>query len=140
LAIVGLVVGIMMVASLLPDVVDEAASTAYSDTFTVVTTSETETTQTLSHDHYYGDTRRLSATSDHGPDNPTIMAYDANTNEVTVAGLAVDQTRLLTISYYKEAHQQYTGFSGFLRLVPFLALIGLVVAALWGLFAHMKRE
>jgi len=140
LAIVGLVVGIMMVASLLPDVVDEAASTAYSDTFTVVTTSETETTQTLSHDHYYGDTRNLSATSNHGGDTPTITGYNSATKEVTVGGLATSQTRLLTINYLKEAHQQYTGFASFLRLVPFLALIGLVITALWGLFSHMKRE
>ena len=131
----------MMVASLLPDVVDEAASTAYSESFSVTTgAEETSTTEALTYDHYYGDTRNLSATSPDVDDNPTIMAYDEDTKEVTVAGLQASETRLLTIGYYKEAHQQYTGFSGFLRLIPFLAIIGLVITALWGLFSHFKRE
>ena len=101
LAIIGLVVGLMMAASLLPDVVDEAASTSYSEVYTVTTgAEETTTTETLTYDHYYGDTRNLSATSDDADDNPTIMAYDEDTKEVTVAGLQASETRLLTIGYY----------------------------------------
>jgi hypothetical protein len=139
LAIIGLVVGLMMAASILPGVVDEAASTAYADTFNTGVVGATHTV-TLSSDHYYGDTRNLSATSDNVNDTVVILAYRANTKEVDVSGLEAAGTRHLTINYYKEAHQQYTGFSSFLRLTPFLAVVGLVVAALWGLFSHYKRE
>lgn len=139
LAIVGLVIGIMLVANLLPDVVDEAASDAYSENFSVGSGSTT-TTETLSYDHYYGDLRNLGATSDNENDTPVVMAYDENTREVDVAGLDAGETRILTIDYYREANLQYTGFSAFLRLIPFLAIIGLVIAALWALFSNMKRD
>jgi hypothetical protein len=35
---------------------------------------------------------------------------------------------------------EFTGLSGFLELVPFLALIGLVIASLWGLFSHFSHR
>lgn len=139
LAIVGLVIGIMMVASLLPDVVDEAATDPYAENFAVGAGSAT-TTETLSYQHYYGDLRNLSATSDNTNDTPVVMDYDDTSYEVTVAGLDAGETRVLTINYVREANLQYTGFSAFLRLIPFLAIIGLVIAALWGLFSHMKHD
>jgi hypothetical protein len=139
LAIVGLVIGIMLVANLLPDVVDEAATDAYSENFSVGSGSTT-TTETLSYDHYYGDLRNLGVTSDNENDTPVVMAYDENTREVDVAGLDAGETRILTIDYYREANLQYTGFSAFLRLIPFLAIIGLVIAALWALFSNMRRD
>ena len=139
LAIVGLVIGIMLVASLLPDVVNEAASDPYAEIYEVGSGSAT-TTQTLSFDHYYGDLRELSAESDNENDAPVVTVYDADDRQVTVIGLDAGGERVLTINYVREANLQYTGFSAFLRLVPFLAIIGLVVAALWGLFSHMKRD
>ena len=139
MAIIALVIGLMMVSSILPDVVDEAASTAYSDTFSVGAVGATHTA-TLSYDHYYGDTRKLSITSDNANDAPVILDYDADTKGVDISGLAAAETRHLTINYYKEAHQQSTGFAAFLRIIPFLTLIGIVMAALWALFSHWKRE
>jgi len=139
LSIVGLVVGIMLVANLLPDVVDEAATDPYSEPFTVGAGSAT-TTETLSFQHYYGDLRRLSATSNNANDTPVVTVYNDVTNEVTVGGLDAGEARILTINYVREANLQYTGFSAFLRLIPFLAIIGLVIAALWGLFSHVKRD
>jgi len=139
LAIVGLVIGIMMAASLLPDVINEAASDPYSENFSVGS-GDTSTTETLSYQHYYGDLTQLTATSDNSNDTPAVMSYDDTTYEVVVSGLDTGESRILIINYVKEAHQQYTGFSAFLRMVPFLAIIGLVVSALWALFSHMKRE
>lgn len=136
LSIVGLVIGILMVGSLLPDVVNEAATDAYSENFNVGMVATT--TETLSYDHYYDDTRQLTVTSNNENDTPIIMTY--NDRDVEVAGLDAGETRILTINYYREAHLQYTGFSSFLRLIPFLAIVGLVFAALWGLFSHMKRD
>jgi hypothetical protein len=139
MSIVGLVIGIMLVANLLPDVVDEAATDAYSENFSVGSGSTT-TTATLSYDHYYGDTRNLTVSSNNVADTPVVMDYDEDNREVDVDGLDSGETRILTIDYYREANLQYTGFSAFLRLIPFLAIIGLVIASLWGLFSHMKRE
>lgn len=139
LAIIALVIGIMMAASLLPDVVNEAASDPYSENFNVGS-GATSTTETLSYQHYYGDLTQLTATSDDPNDTPVVMSYDDTTYEVVVSSLDAGESRILTINYVREAHQQYTGFSAFLRMVPFLVIIGLVVSALWALFSQMKRE
>jgi len=143
LSIVGLVIGIMLVANLLPDVIDEAATDPYSENFAVDTApGVTTATVTLSYGHYYGDNRHMTVSSDNTSDSPIILAagYNPDTNVVEVANLHPDDDRTLTINYVREAHLQYTGFSAFLRLIPFLAIIGLVIAALWGLFSHMKRD
>lgn len=139
LAIVGLVVGLMLVATLLPDVVNEAASDPYSENFNVSTgAGVTNTTETLSYEHYYGDLTELSTTSDNGNDTPVVMSYDEDSYDVFVTGLEASASRILAISYVREANQQYTGFSAFLRMIPFICTIGLVVAALWALFSTVR--
>ena len=141
LAIVGLVVGLMLVATLLPDVVDEAASDPYSENYNVSTgVGVTNTTEELSYEHYYGDLTSLSATSDNGNDTPVVMSYDENTYDVVVDGLEASASRVLTVSYVREANQQYAGFSAFLRMIPFICIIGLVVAALWALFSSIRSR
>ena len=141
LAIVGLVVGLMLVATLLPDVVDEAASDPYSENYNVSTgAGVTNTTEELSYEHYYADLTGLSATSDNGNDTPVVMSYDENTYDVVVDGLEASASRVLTVSYVREANQQYTGFSAFLRMIPFICIIGLVVAALWALFSNIRSR
>ena len=139
LAIVGLVIGIILITTLLPDVITESTTDDYSENFNVSTgVGETDTTETLAYDHYYGDLTDLAATSDNENDTPVVMSYDVDEQSVTVDGLEVSASRILTIDYVREAHEQFTGFSGFVRLIPFIGIIGLVVAALWGLFSHIR--
>jgi hypothetical protein len=142
MSIVGLVIGIMLVANLLPDVVDEAATDAFEQSFTGVTTGVgvTQATVTLGYDHYYGDERNITISSTNTNDTPVVVSYTEATRALVVGDLEASSSRTLTVDYYREANLQYTGFSAFLRLIPFLAIIGLVIAALWGLFGHMKRE
>ena len=139
LAIVGLVVGLMLVATLLPDVVNEAASDPYSENYNVSTgAGVTNTTETLSYEHYYGDLTELSTTSDNGNDTPVVMSYDENAYDVFVTGLEASASRILTIGYVREANLQYTGFSAFLRMLPFICILGLVISALWALFTTVR--
>ena len=139
LAIVGLVVGLMLVATLLPDVVNEAASDPYSENYNVSTgAGVTNTTETLSYEHYYGDLTELSTTSDNGNDTPVVMSYDENAYDVFVTGLEASASRILTIGYVREANLQYTGFSAFLRMIPFICILGLVISALWALFTTVR--
>ncbi len=141
LAIVGLVVGLMLVATLLPDVVDEAASDPYSENYNVSTgAGVTNTTEELSYEHYYSDLTELSASSDNENDTPVVMSYNENTYDVVVDGLEASASRVLTVSYVREANQQYTGFSAFLRMIPFICIIGLVVTALWALFSSIRSR
>jgi hypothetical protein len=141
LSIVGLVVGLILIATVLPDVVDDTVSDAYYENFSVATgVGETSTTETLTYDHYYGDLTDLSASSDNEDDTPVVMDYDEDTKEVEVAGLHASDSRILTIDYVREANQQFTGFSGFVRLLPMLCIVGLVVACLWGLFSSWKSR
>lgn len=141
LSIVGLVVGLMLVANVLPDVVNDVAADDYSEPFTVATgAGETSTNETLSYAHYYEDLTDLSASSDNESDTPVVMAYDEDDYIVTVSGLAASDSRILTISYVREAQQQFTGFSSFVRLLPFIAVIGLLVACIWGIFSAWKSR
>ena len=141
LAIVGLVVGLLLIATLLPDVVNDVATDSYSENFEVATgAGVTNTTEALSYAHYYENLTNLSATSDNENDTPTVMSYDEDTYDVVVAGLEASASRMLTISYYKEAHQQYTGFSGFIRMIPFICIVGLVIAGLWSLFSFARNR
>lgn len=139
LSIVALILLLILAGTVLPDVVDDTASDAYSENYDVTTgVGETSTTETLTYEHYYGDLRELDATSDNGNDSPTVMAYDEDTYEVTVSGLEASASRILTIDYYREGNQQFTGFSGFLRLLPFIFIIGGIVACLWGLYSSFR--
>ncbi len=141
LSIVGLVIGLMLVANVLPTVIDDVATEDYSEPFTVVTgVNVTSTNETLSYAHYYEDLTGLVATSDNGGDTPVVMAYDEDDYIVTVSGLAASDSRILTIAYVREANQEFTGFSAFIRLMPFICVIGLFVACLWGLFTAWKSR
>ena len=141
LSIVGLVVGLMLVANVLPDVVNDVAADDYSEPFTVNTgVGVTNTTETLSYAHYYEDLTELSASSDNVADSPTVMSYDEDTYDVVVAGLAASDSRILTISYVRESNQQFTGMSSFVRLLPFIAVLGLLIACIWGIFSSIRSR
>ena len=139
LAIVALVVGLILLTTILPDTIYDATTDAYAEPFTVGS-GVTSTTETLTYDHYYADLTNLSATSDNVADIPVVMSYDEDTKEAVVAGLDSGESRILTINYVREAHQEFVGFSGFVRLIPFLGVIGLVVAALWALFSGVRNR
>lgn len=141
LSIVGLVVGILLIVNVLPDTVNEVVTDPYSENYEVTTgVGETSATETLTYAHYYEDLTDLSATSTDEDDDPSILDYDEDAYDVTVGGLQASESRILTISYIREAHQEFTGFAGFARILPFLALIGLGIAFLWGLFSHFSSS
>jgi len=139
LAIVGLVVGIMLLTTILPDTIHDATTDAYSEPFSVGS-GVTTTTETLTYDHYYADLTDLAVTSDNVADTPTVLSYDEDTKDTVVIGLDSGESRILTIDYVREAHQEFTGFSGFVRLIPFLGVIGLVVACIWSLFSAVRSR
>ena len=141
LSIVGLVVGLMLVANVLPSVVDDVATDGYSENFETSTgAGVTSSNETLSYAHYYEDQTDLDVDSDNGSDTPVVLDYDEDDYIVTVGGLAASDSRILTIDYVREANQQFTGMSAFIRLIPFIAVVGLFVACIWGLFSAYKSR
>ena len=141
LSIVGLVIGLMIIAGPLPDVIDDVAADAYSEPFTVATgAGVTSANETLSYAHYYEDLTDLDAESDNVADTPVVLAYDEDDYIVTVGGLAASDSRILTIDYVRESRQQFTGVSGFIRLLPFILMLGLLAACIWGLFSAYKSR
>jgi len=138
LAIVSLVVGILLLTTILPDTIHESTTDPYSEPFSVGS-GVTNVTEALTYDHYYGDLTDLDATSDNEADDPVVLDYIEATKGVVVTGLDSGESRVLTINYVREAYQEFTGFSGFVRLLPFLGVIGLVVAFLWALFGNKIR-
>jgi len=141
LSILGLVVGLMLITGPLIDVVNDVATDEYTENFSSTTgAGVTNDTKTLSYEHYYEDLTDLSATSDNVLDTPVILEYDATSYNTTVGGLAASDTRILSITYAREAHQEFTGFAGFVGLSPFIFGLGLIVACLWGLFSAWKSR
>jgi hypothetical protein len=139
LAIVSLVIGLLLLATILPDVVTESATDAYSEPFSV-SSGVTNTTETLSSPSYYDDLTSLTAESDNVADTPVVLFYDEDTYEVTIVGLDSGESRILTISYLREAYQEFVGFAAFIRFLPFLGVVGLVVAFLWAIFSGVKNR
>jgi hypothetical protein len=141
LSIFGIIIGLMLITGVLLDVIVDVASEDYSEPFSVTTgVGVTSTDETLSYASYYEDLTGLAATSDNESDTPVVMAYDEDDYIVTVAGLAASDSRILTISYVREAHNEFTGFSPFARILPFLLGIGLFIAGIWGIFSAWKSR
>jgi hypothetical protein len=138
-AIVCLVVGLILSATILPDVVTETATEAYAEPF-VVGSGVTNTTVTLSYASYYDDLTGLVANSDNTNDSPVVLSYDENTNDVTVVGLNSSESRILTMNYLREAYQEFFGVGSFIRLLPFLCVIGLVIAFVWAIFSGVRNR
>lgn len=141
LSIVSLVLLLILAGNILPGVLNDVAADDYSENFENTTgAGETSANETLSYAHYYEDLTDLSASSDNESDSPVILDYDAEDYIVTVGGLVASNSRILTINYVREAHQEFTGFTGFLRLTPFLFIVGGVIVCLWGLFSAWKSR
>ena len=141
LSIVALIFLLILAGNVLPDVVDDTVADTYSENYNVSTAvGVTNTTESLSYAHYYTDLTGLSATSDNTNDSPVVMTYDSTTYDVLVAGLEASASRILTITYYREGNQQFTGFNGFVRLPPILFIIGGIVACIWGLYSSFRHR
>ena len=140
-SVVGLIFLLFLAGTVLPDVVNDVAADDYSENFENTTgAGVTSANVTLSYAHYYEDLTNLSAESDNEADTPVILDYDEDDWRVTVGGLAASDSRILTINYAREAHQEFTGFTGFMRLTPFIFIVGGIVACLWGLFSAWQSR
>lgn len=139
LAIVAMVVGLFLVVYMLVPTTEDALTEDYSEPFSVSTgAGVTSTNQTLSYEHWFQDLTDLTATSDNEDDTPVVLSYDDDTFAVEVTGLNPSDTRVLTINYVRTANQEFTGVSGFYRLMPFLIVVGLFVGGLWAMFTAIK--
>jgi len=141
LGIVGLIVILILAGQVLPDVIDTTASDTYSEPFAVTTGAGViNTTETLSYDNYYSDLTGLTAESDNVADTPIVMSWDEDTNAVVVSGLAESDSRTLTIGYYREAGTEFYGFGGFMQLLPFLVIVGGIVACIIGIYTGVRNR
>lgn len=140
-SIVGLIFLLILAGQLLPDVISGVAAEDYAENFDNTTgAGVTSANETLSYAHYYEDLTDLTASSNNGSDTPVVLAYDEDDYVVTVGGLAESDSRILTIDYAREAHQEFTGFTSFLRLTPFLLILGGIGACIWGIYSTWKSR
>jgi hypothetical protein len=140
-AIVAVVLGIWLIVVWLPGPITSSITEAYSEPFTVATTvNQTTATEVLSYDNYYSDLTGMAATSDDGGDFPVVFSYNPDTKATVVGGLQTNTTRILTISYTREAGSTslFYGFGAIMRMVPLILLLLLVgVLALGAYRRHM---
>ena len=140
-AVVGLIFLLILAGQILPDVVNDVAAESYAENFENTTgVGVTSANETLSYAHYYEDLTNLSAESDNESDTPVILAYDEDDYIVTIGGLVAADSRILTIDYAREAHQEFIGFTGFMRLTPFILILGGIAACIWGIFSAWKSR
>lgn len=141
MAIVGIIIILILAGSVLPGVVDETASDSYSEPFSVTTGGGVTTTnETLSYASYYDDLTGISAASDNIADTPVVMTYDSTTDEVGIAGLQASDSRILTVTYLREAGTQFYGFGSFMRLLPFLVIVGGLIACIVAIYTGIKKR
>lgn len=139
--IVGVILGLIFIGSLMPNAINSVATESYSENFESTTgDGVTSSNQTLNYANYFNDLTYMSVTSDNGADSPAILSYDSTSYLTIVGGLHTSDNRVLTITYAREANQQFPGVSQLLRLLPFLLIIGLVVVCLWGLYSSWQRR
>ena len=139
--IVGVILGLIFVGSLMPDAINSVITEPYSENFETVTgVGETSAVETLSYSNYFEDLTDMSVTSDNEDDSPAITDYDETDYDTTVSGLNANDSRILTITYAREAHQEFWGTPQLLRLLPFLLIIGLVGLCLWGLYSSWQNR
>ena len=139
--IVGVILGLIFIGELMPGAINSVATDSYSENFESTTgVGETSDETTLTYANYFGDVTDMSATSDNGDDSPAILDYDDADYTVTVGGLVASDTRVLTITYPREANQEFPGFSQLLRLLPLLLIIGLVGVCLWGIYSSWQKR
>jgi len=140
-SVVGLIFLLILAGNILPDCVNDVAAEDYSENFENTTgAGVTSANETLSYAHYYEDLTDLSVSSNNGSDTPVVLAYDEDDYIVTVGGLAESDSRILTIDYAREAHQEFTGFTSFMRLSPFIFILGGIAACIWGLVSAWKSR
>jgi hypothetical protein len=141
LGIVGLILVLILAGKVLPGVIDTTASDSYAENFAVTTgPGEITANETLFYDNYYSDLTGLTVDSDNVADTPVVMSYDASTNEVGISGLHASDSRTLTIGYYREAGTEFYGFGGFMKLLPFLVIVGGIIACLLGIYSGVKNR
>jgi len=141
LMIVAVIFGLIFIGQLMPDAVNSVITESYSENFEAVTgVGETSTEETLSYANYFEDLTDMSVSSDNSADSPAITDYDETDYTTTVSGLAASDSRILTITYAREANTEFTGFSQFIRLLPFIMIIALVGLCLWGLYSSWQNR
>lgn len=141
LGIVGIIVILILGGSVLPGVVDDVGSDEYSEPFSVVTgVGETTTIETLSYASYYDDLTGLSVTSDNVADSPVVLNYTPASYTVGIGTLAASDSRILTIAYSREAGTQFFGFGSFIRLLPFLVIVGGIIACIFAIYSGIKQR
>jgi hypothetical protein len=141
LMIVAVIIGLIFIGDLMPDAINSVATEPYTENFETVTGGgETTADETLSYANYFGDLTDMSVISDNGDDSPAILDYDEADYTTTIGGLHASDSRILTITYAREANQEFPGMSQFLRLMPFLLIIGLVGVCLWGLYSSWQKR
>lgn len=141
MAVVCMVVGLFLIVYMLIPTTSDALTEDYSEPFSVSTgAGVTNTTETLSFEHWYQDLTDLTASSDNGNDTPVVLSYEEDDYDVLVTGLEPSASRILTISYVRTEHQEFVGVSGFYRVMPFLLVVGLFVMGLWSMFSSVKSS
>jgi hypothetical protein len=135
--ILAVILGIWLIAVILPGPIKDIISETYSEPFSVTTNAnETTTTEILTYDNYYEDLTGMSASSDNAGDYPVVLSYNPDTKSTLVGGLQNATSRILTIDYTREASKAslFYGTIPLWKMVPLIIGLLLIGVFIWGAF------
>lgn len=123
-----LIIAVVIIILALPAVLvslDDFRLDEQVDTYVVTTDNVTTTySATLSQDLYNDDTRNASVSSNYTSDAPIASSYTSASNTLSITGLAVSRTRMLTVTYDIEGLNDYFGAGTGARIIPLLIILG----------------
>jgi len=136
LAVIAFVFGLFMIANVIPVGLDAMESEGATQNFAVTTDpAVTDADCVLTYSSYYTDVSKFDVASNNIADNAIVMSYTEGTKTVNVDGLNDDDTRILTIDYYRDSdNSMFTGLDVFVSIMPFLICIGLVYHVVRSMF------
>lgn len=116
----------------MPSVIDSFHTTItdeITDTGNVTTGGgETAGNMTLTEDLYMDRLGSIiSLTSSYGSDDPVASAYDAETNELDIDGLAASQSRIITAVYEYDTSSEFPNARQLVQVGPTIVILSLIV-------------
>lgn len=111
------------------------------DRFTVVTgPGETVESVVLLKPIYGDDTGTVSISSNVTADSPMVGSYNPDTRQLTVSGLAENESHLLAVSYDVSALIGHTAVSMFLNWLPYIWYLLLFIFPVATIYVIVRRR
>ena len=136
---IGVLIAFIMFPMILDSTHDIKTDSITQDFANIETSADTTTATLTLHTTLFEDNIQSveKVASNNDNDTPVAESYSASGQQLTIAGLTENTTRLLTVDYQIDALTDYSGLSGMAGVAPIILFAGLLVGgglAIWSGF------